>query len=111
MAEPLDDRTWDLLHRQLDRIETKLDNTVNYRYFNEWKEEVSERVDKVEEELAAIREAAVSPDQVTKMVGEGLKDSEARGLTAQDRRVRYGLALLSLGTFVIALASLLLRHA
>jgi hypothetical protein len=98
-----DEIMWDLLRDQLNRIEKKLDNKVDYRTFNEWKEEVSDRVDKLDEELEAIRQAAISPEQVTRMVGEGLKDSQARGLTAWDRRVRYGLAMLSLGTFLLLL--------
>ena len=96
-----EERLWDALRDQLNRIESKLDSKVNYRTFNDWKDEVNERIDEVESELRAIRDAAVSPEQVTKMVGDGLKDSEARGLTARDRYIRYGLAILSLGTFAL----------
>lgn len=102
MSTP-EERLWDSIRDQLTRIENKLDSKVDYRHFNEWKHEVNERVDRLDEELAAIRDAAVSPEQVSRMVGEGLKDSQARGLTARDRWIRYGLAALSLGTFVLLL--------
>lgn len=95
------DREWQLLQRQLDRIESKQDKMLTREEFREYKVETAERMGEMEEDIQEIKEAAVSPDQVSKMVGEGMREADARGWTQRDRIIRYGLAALSLGTFIL----------
>lgn len=98
-----EDRLWQQLLRQLDRIEAKLDTKVNYHAFNEFKQEADERMDKMEADLQALKEAALTPDQVTNLIGSKLQESEARGITTRERVVRYLVALASLATFTLLL--------
>lgn len=100
MSTP-EERQWQLLQRQLDRIEDKQDRMLTRTEFAEFKKENNEKIDQIEEDVQEIRQAAISPEQVTTMVGEGLKQSQARGLTNRDRYIRYGLAALSLATFIL----------
>ena len=95
------DREWQMLLRQLDRIEQKVDRKLDRTDFEQYKKDVHERTEQLEDDIGRIKEAAVSPDQVTTMVGEGMRQAEARGWTQRDRFIRYGLALLSVGTFVL----------
>jgi hypothetical protein len=96
---------------QLARIEDKQDKMLTRAEFREFKEEVDEKIDKIEEDVDSIRSSAVTPHQITTMIGEGLQKSEARGLTSRDRRIRYGLALLSLGTFLLLVLQVLKDYA
>ncbi len=104
----IDDRLWGQLVRQLDRIETTVEtirtkqaDKVDNATFKEALNELEERMEKLEISQSDLKDAAITPDQVSHMIGKGLQDSEARGLTARDRWIRYGLAALSLGTFVL----------
>ena len=106
----LDDSLWNQLVRQLDRIEntvetirTKQADKVDNATFKEAINELEERMEGLEKSQADLKDAAISPDQVSHMIGKGLHDSQARGLTARDRWIRYGLAALSLGTFILLL--------
>ena len=90
-----EERLWNRLWSELDALAKKLDNKVDYRTFNEWKIEQNERIDKLEEELEEIKKAAVSPDQVSGMIGSKLQDANARGITQRERLVRYGIAALT----------------
>jgi len=90
-----EERLWNRLWDELDTLAKKLDSKVDYRSFNEYKKEQNERIDKLEEELEEIKKAAVSPDQVSSMIGHKLQDAEARGITQRERLVRYGIAFLT----------------
>lgn len=90
-----EERLWNRLWAELDELAKKLDRKIDYRTFNEYKEEQNERMDKLEEELEEIKRAAVSPDQVSTMIGNKLQDADARGITQRERLVRYGIALLT----------------
>lgn len=100
MSTP-EERQWDMLFRRLDRIESKQDLMVRRDEFKEFEQEVEHKIDRIESEVEEIKDAAISPSQITAMIGEGMQKSEARGWTTQDRRVRYGVATISLGTFLI----------
>ena len=80
------------------------------RTFDEKIEEVEERQEKIQDDVDKLRTAAITPDQVSKMIGEGMNESEARGLTARDRYIRYALFAISVGTFVILLWSRIQGH-
>jgi len=95
---------WQFVQRQLDRIEAKQDRMLTREEFQEFKRDNAEKIDQIEEDVQTIRKSAVSPEHVTTMVSEGLRQAEARGWTARDRLIRYGLAALSLGTFILLLA-------
>jgi len=97
------DREWQLLQRQLDRIEDKLDKKVDKEEFWGFRKETVETITSVEEDIQEIRTAAITPDQITNMVGHGLQTSQARGWTQRDRAIRYGLAILSILTCGAAL--------
>lgn len=112
MPEQSNDRTWDLLRAQLDRIENKLDRKVDYLAFGEFKNDTNrqieamerenaERFDSLDEELAALHKAAITPDQVTKMLAEKLQEEDARVVTHHDRWVRYAVAVATLATFIL----------
>ena len=105
-----EERHWQLLVAQLDRMERKIERSLTREEFEAYKREVRDETEKISEDIEEIRAAAVSPDQVTRMVGEGLRESEARGITTTDRRVRYGLGILSVGTFAILLLTTILDH-
>lgn len=96
-----EDRQWQFLQRQLDRIESKQDRMLTREEFQEFKRDNAEKIENIEEDVHSIRKSAVSPEHVTTMVSEGLRQAEARGWTTRDRAIRYGLAALSLGTFVL----------
>lgn len=101
MSMTPEDRQWKLLFDRLDRIEDKQDRMLTKQEFKEFEKEVEEKFGQIEDEVEEIKDAAISPSQITTMIGEGMQRSEARGWTTQDRRVRYGVALISVGTFVI----------
>lgn len=112
MPEQSNDRTWDLLRAQLDRIESKLDRKVDYLAFAEFKtdtnrqiesieRETTERFDSIDDELQALHRAAITPDQVTKMLAEKLQEEDARVVTHHDRWVRYAVAAATLATFIL----------
>jgi hypothetical protein len=85
-------RQLDRMERQQERIETKIDEKVDYRMFEEFKRQMEERTDRIEMEIEGITKAAVSPEQVTNLIDSGLKESQARGITARDRWIRWAVA-------------------
>lgn len=116
MSTP-EERQWEMLFRRLDRIENKQDKALTREEFKEFKDEVDEKIEEVEERQEKIqdnvdqlRTAAITPDQVSKMIGDGMNESEARGLTARDRYIRYSLFAISVATFVILLLNRLQGH-
>lgn len=100
MSTP-EERQWQQLFRSLDRIEDNIKEKVDKDQLKEYKDDMDERMERMESDLDALKQAALTPDQVTTMIGDGLRQSEARGLTARDRYIRYGLAILSLGSFIL----------
>jgi len=85
-------RQLDRMERQQERIETKIDEKVDYRMFEEFKRQMEERTDRIEMEIEGITKAAVSPDQVTNLIERGMKESQARGITSRDRWIRWAVA-------------------
>jgi hypothetical protein len=85
-------RQLDRMERQQERIESKLDEKVDYRTFNDFKDRMEEQVERVEHDIEAITKAAVTPDQVNSLINTGMKDSQARGITARDRWIRWAVA-------------------
>lgn len=107
-----EERLWIQLTEQLNRIESKLDGKVDYRAFDGFKadtnrqieaieRETSERFDNIDDELQALHNAAITPDQVTKMLAEKLQEEDARVVTHHDRWVRYAVAAATLATFIL----------
>jgi hypothetical protein len=84
----------DRIERQTERIQEKLDEKVDYRTFNE----VKVRIDIIEREIEGITKAAVSPDQVNNLIATGMKESQARGITARDRWIRWTVAAATIVT-------------
>lgn len=109
MSTP-EERLWNRLWQELDELRNRLDRKIQKEQFNEYKEDIEESLKEIREDIEELKKAALTPDQVTHMVGEGLKQSEARGLTQRDRWIRYGLACLSLGTFIILVYSVVSKH-
>ena len=109
MSTP-EDRLWNRLWAELDELRRRLDRKIQKEQFNEYKEDIEERFERIEHDLDQLKKAALTPDQVTNMIGDGLKQSEARGITTRDRWMRYGLALLSLGTFIILIVNRVTGH-
>lgn len=85
-------RQLDRIERAQERMETKLDDKVDYRTFNDFKDGMEERAQHLEEEIEKITEAAVSPDQVNTLIGTKMQESQARGITARDRWIRWAVA-------------------
>lgn len=100
MSTP-EDRLWQRLWQELDSIKTSLDTRVDYRTFAEYKKETNREIEKIREDIEELKDAAITPDQVTHMIGDGLQKSQARGLTARDRYIRYALAIVSIATFLL----------
>lgn len=98
MTDP-EDRLWQQLFRRLDTIELKLDDRVSRTEFMEFKKEMTSRAERTQEDIEKLEHAAIRPDQVTNMIGDKLKESQARGVTQHERSVRYLVAAASLGTF------------
>ena len=107
-----EERLWRQLQSQLDRIENKLDGKVDYRSFDEFKDETNkqieavekenaERFDNIDGELAALHKAAITPDQVKTLVIDKLSEEDARVVGSRDRWVRYGVAGASIATFFL----------
>jgi len=82
-----------------------LDRRVDYRRFDEFKQEINDDLDELRKDIQQLKHAAITPDHVSKMIGEGLNKSEARGLTARDRYIRYGAFAISLLTFILLVIS------
>src|SRR5574339_579900 len=96
-----EERQWQQLFRELDWIKENIRDKVDKEQLREYKEEMDADMAEVKADLEELKHAALTPDQVTQMIGDGLRQSQARGLTQRDRWIRYGLALLSLGTFIL----------
>lgn len=94
-------RQLDRMERMLERAEQKLDEKVDYRTFEEFKRQMEERTDRIEGEIEGITKAAVSPDQVTNLIESGMKESQARGITARDRWIRWAVATGTLITTIL----------
>lgn len=105
-----EERQWQQLFRSLDRIEDNIKEKVDKEQLAEYKDEMDERMEGMKKDLDALKHAALTPDQVTNMIGDGLRQSQARGLTARDRYIRYALAAVSLGTFIILIVNRLTGH-
>jgi tetrahydromethanopterin S-methyltransferase subunit G len=108
MTTPAEERLWQQLFNRLDSIDRKLDTKVNYKAFDEYKQETNGRIDKLDKELELLHAAAISPDQVVQLIGQKMQESEARGISRNERVVRLGVAAASLGTFTILVAKELL---
>lgn len=98
-----EDRLWNQLFSRLDRIESKLDDKMSRGEFKEAKEELDERIDELERELEEIKKAAVSPNQVVSLIGDKLKDNDARLISNRDRLIRWSVAGASMATFSLLL--------
>lgn len=109
-----EERLWNRLWNELDELNRKVDSKIDYRSFNlakddleesiaEVRKELNEKVEKLDDELTDLTRAAVSPDQVTKMIGDKLQESEARGITQRERWIRYGIAFITAASFVLLL--------
>ena len=109
-----EERLWNRLWNELDALNRKVDSKIDYRTFNQAKEdleetieevkkEFNEKYEKLDDELTDLTRAAVSPDQVTTMIGQKLQESEARGITQRERLVRYGIALITAASFALLL--------
>lgn len=109
MSTP-EERQWQQLFRSLDRIEDNIKDKVDKDQLKEYKDDMDERMQRMENDLDALKHAALTPDQVSTMIGDGLRQSEARGLTTRDRWIRYGLAALSLGTFILLIVNRVTGH-
>lgn len=102
MSTP-EDRQWNMLFQRLDRLEDKIDKKLSREEFNDFRRDTDNEMRELKSEVDDIKDAAITPDQIVTMIGDGLQKSEARGITGKDRNVRYGLAILSVGTFAILL--------
>lgn len=100
-----EERLWNRLWQELDSIRQKLDTKVNYRVFDEFREETQERFEKIQEQIDALNRAAITPDQVTTMIGQGLEKSQARGVTSRERWVRYIVAGTSILTSLVVVGT------
>ena len=99
MSTP-EERLWNRLWQELDGIKTKLDTKVNYRTFDEFKDETEEQLKEIRTQIDALNRAAITPDQVSTMIGQGLESSQARGVTKRERTVRYIVAAASVSTTI-----------
>lgn len=100
-----EERLWNRLWHELDQIRTKLDTKVNYRAFDEFKQETEEQLKEMREQIDTLNRAAITPDQVSTMIGQGLEKSQARGVTKRERTVRYIVAAASVLTAVVVVAT------
>lgn len=100
-----EERLWNRLWQELDSIKTKLDTKVNYRVFDEFKDETNERFERLQEQVDALNRAALTPDQVTTMIGQGMEKSQARGVTRRERTVRYIVAAASVATALVVVGT------
>lgn len=96
-----EDRMWQQLFRTLDRIENGMKDKVDKEVFKEFREEVDGRLEQIEGEVHALRNAAITPDQVGTMIGSKLQESDARGITSRERRGRYIALAITIGTFLL----------
>lgn len=85
-------RQLDRIERVIERMELKLDEKVDYRTFNDFKDAMEERTERLEEEIEKITIAAVSPDQVDSLIVKKMQESQARGITSRDRWIRWAVA-------------------
>jgi hypothetical protein len=84
----------DMRHR-FDRLEDKLDRKVDI-----------ERVVKLEEELKEIREATLTSDSVSTMIGMALQDAKTRGWTQKERLMAgFGFIFLTVN-FILGILAL-----
>lgn len=100
-TDAAEERLWRELFRRLDNIEGKLDDKVTYAIFESFKHDTTAQIGEIEQELRSIAIAAVSPDQVTTMIGDKLREANARGITNRERWMRYLVAVASVTTTAI----------
>lgn len=100
-----EERLWNRLWQELDSLHQKLDTKVNYRVFDEFKDETQDRFEKLEAQIDTLNRAAITPDQVTTMIGQGLEKSQARGVTKRERTVRYIVAAASVTTALLVIGT------
>lgn len=100
MSPDAESRLWGRLWQELDEINRKLDNRVDYRAFNEFKRDTQDELKELKEDIEQLSKAAITPDQVTTMIGTKLQESDARGVTTWERRTRYLIAITVAVTFV-----------
>jgi hypothetical protein len=87
-----EDRLWSRLWAELDAIKAKLDTKVSYIPFDEFKRETGSELKELREDIDQLKNAAITPDQITSLIGEKLQESQARGITARDRWIRWIVA-------------------
>lgn len=88
----------DRIERSQERMNQKLDDKVDFRTFDDFRERMEERVEHVDKQVEQLTQAAVSPDQVNSLIGNKLQESQARGITARDRWIRWTVAAMTILT-------------
>lgn len=88
-----------IIMQQLDRIERaqermngKLDDKVDFRTFDDFKQRTQEQMEHIDSQMDHLTKAAVTPDQVASLIGTKMQDAQARGITARDRWIRWVVA-------------------
>lgn len=89
----------DRIERAQERMNRKLDDKVDFRTFDEFKRRTDESMAHLENQMDELTKAAVTPDQVTTLIGSKMQESQARGITARDRWIRWIVAATTILTF------------
>lgn len=108
MSTP-EEQLFNMIVARFDRIENLLENKVDYRAFTEFKKETADDISAIREDIDELKEAAITPDQVTNMIGTKLQESSARGVTAKERGARYLVAAVVVLTFLLQIAQEVFR--
>lgn len=92
---------WDRLWGELADVRKRLDNKADRREVEKYGLECDSRLDKLEDQIRKLERAAITPNEVDKMIHEGLTSSETRGVTSRERQIRTLVALASIATFAM----------